>query len=35
MDGHLYVEGYGMIPLEKSEQLTDFMEFHNGKIASY
>ena len=35
MDGHLYVEGYGMVPLEKPEQLTDFMEFHNGKIASY
>lgn len=35
MDGHLYVEGYGMVPLENPGQLTDFMEFHNGKIISY
>jgi len=36
-DGYkqLYVEGYGLYPLKESGQLTDFIEFLNGKIVSY
>ena len=35
VDGHIYVDGYGLVPLTKSGQFSNFMEFHNGDIASY
>jgi hypothetical protein len=35
VDGHIYVNGYGLVPLTKSGQFSKFMEFHNGDIASY
>lgn len=35
IDGHLYVNGFGLVPLKESGQLTNPMEFYNGNIASY
>lgn len=34
-EGFLNVEGFGLIPLEKSGQLLNFIEFRNGMIVSY
>jgi hypothetical protein len=34
-DGYIFVSGYGLIPLVKSGQFRDFMEFYKGDIASY
>jgi hypothetical protein len=35
VDGHIYVEGYGLAKLVKSGQFSNFMEFYKGDIASY
>jgi hypothetical protein len=34
-EGHIFVNGYGLVPLTKSGQFRDFMEFYMGNIASY
>lgn len=34
-NGHIFVEGYGLVELTDSRQLTTFIEFHKGDIASY
>jgi len=35
VDGHIYVEGHGLVKLAKSGQFSNFMEFYKGNIASY
>lgn len=35
IDGHIYVEGYGLIELTKSCQFSKYMEFYKNDIASY
>ena len=35
IDGHIYVNGYGLVPLTKSGQFSNFMEFYKGDVASY
>lgn len=35
-NGHIWVEGHGLIPLKHSDQLCgNFFEFHKDKLASY
>ena len=34
-DGHIYVDGHGLVKLTRSIQFTDYMEFYKGDIASY
>lgn len=34
-EGHIFVEGYGLVKLEYPNQLTTFTEFYKGDIASY
>ena len=35
INGHIFINGYGLIPLTKSGQFINYMEFYNGDIASY
>jgi len=34
-EGFINVVDYGLIPLTKSSQFSDFMEFYQGNIASF
>lgn len=35
IENYIFVQNYGLVPLEKSEQFNEFMEFYKGNIASY